>query len=127
MISLYIDKSASMNELGKNDSVEIVLKSIKEQFEDLKISYIVKEFTKIDLSTIGDKTILVSDGLFKAQEIKKGIAIAVGIDANINNLKQVSKKVFNVDEITKIDDYILYNFDFEILEENKKEDDEDEW
>ncbi len=123
-IDIYIDQSTSMIELGKNDSVEIVLKSLKEQFEDLKIPYIVKEFTKIDLSTIKDNTILVSDGLFKAQEIKKGIAIAVGIDANINNLKQVSKKVFEVDKITKVDDYILYNF--EISEENKKED-EDEW
>jgi len=121
MINICIDQSTSMNELGKKDSVDIVLKSLVESFEDLKISYKIHKFKKIDFSVINDNTILVSDGLFQAQEIKKGISLAIGIDADIDNLKQISKKVFEVDDITKIEDYILYNIDIE------REDDEDEW
>jgi len=122
MINIYVDESASMNELGKKDSVEVVLKSLVESFEELKIPCKIQNFKIIDFSLINDNTILISDGLIQAQEIKKGISIAIGIDADIDNLKQISKKVFEVDEITKIEDHILHNIDIEI-----QEDDEDEW
>ena len=121
MFNIYIDTSASMNELGKSDSVEIIVKSLKEQFNDLKISYNIEQFINLDLSSIDDDSILISDGLFETHNIQKGISVAVGIDANINNLKQVSKMVYTVDEITKLDDYILYHYDFDVEEED------DEW
>ncbi len=55
------------------------------------------------------------------------MAISIGIDADITNLKKISKKVFSSDNILAGLEYLL--FENNLLPSNitNEEDDEDEW
>ena len=120
MVTIYIDKSASMEELGKNDSSNIIVKSITDELLLNKIEFKIIEFEKIDFK-LDESSVVVSDGWFDIDEnfIPKGVGIGVGIDANMSNLKKITNKVFREDDIIKLIDYLLYI--------EYKESDEDEW
>ena len=125
MIKILVDTSFSMKELGKKDSIEMVLKSLIDELVLNGLKYKVLDFEgqeidfknfslnnkKLKFDLLDDNTILISDGLFEVKNLQKGISIAIGIDANFSNLKSLTKKVFNIDEILKVMDYVLYHFD----------------
>ena len=116
MIRIIVDTSTSMLELGKRDSLEIILKSIIDDFEAKNIEYkvidfennpiqfnnIVFENKNIDFDLIDENSILLSDGLFEVKEIKKGKALAIGIDSDIDNLSLLCKEVYEIDEIMEL-------------------------
>jgi hypothetical protein len=138
MIKVLVDTSFSMKELGKKDSIEMVLKSLIDEFEEYNLKYQILDFEgndldyksfkldnkKLNFDLLDDNTIIVSDGLFEVKDLKKGISVTIGIDANLLNLKKLTKKVFNIDEILEIIDYILFNF--ELMDKNLEENN-DEW
>jgi hypothetical protein len=138
MIKVLVDTSFSMKELGKKDSIEMVLKSLIDEFEEYNLKYQILDFEgndldyksfkldnkKLNFDLLDDNTIIVSDGLFEVKDLKKGISVSIGIDANLLNLKKLTKKVFNIDEILEIIDYILFNF--ELMDKNLEENN-DEW
>ena len=116
MIKIIVDTSTSMLELGKRDSLEIILKSIIDDFESKNIEYkiidfennsiqfndIVFETKNLNIDLIDENSILLSDGLFEVKEIKKGKALAIGIDSNIDNLSQLCEEVYDIDEIMEL-------------------------
>jgi len=116
MIKIIVDTSTSMLELGKRDSLEIILKSIIDDFEIKNIEYkiidfennsiqfndIVFETKNLNIDLIDENSILLSDGLFEVKEIKKGKALAIGIDSNIDNLSQLCEEVYDIDEIMEL-------------------------
>ena len=140
MIKILVDTSFSMKELGKKDSIEMVLKSLIDELDLNNLEYKILDFKgknidfknfslnnkQLNFDLLDNNTILISDGLFEVKNLQKGISIAIGIDANFSNLESLTKKVFNVDELLKVMDYILYNFN---ISENKINlmEDEDEW
>ena len=140
MIKILVDTSFSMKELGKKDSIEMILKSLIDELDFNNLEYKVLDFEgkdidfksfllnnkKLNFDLLDNNTILISDGLFEVKNLQKGISIAIGIDANFSNLKSLTKKVFNIDEILKVMDYVLYHFD---ISENRIDliEDEDEW
>jgi hypothetical protein len=138
MIKVLVDTSFSMKELGKKDSIEMVLKSLIDEFEEYNLKYQILDFEgndldyksfkldnkKLNFDLLDDNTIIVSDGLFEVKDLKKGISVSIGIDASLLNLKKLTKKVFNIDEILEIIDYILFNF--ELMDKNLEENN-DEW
>jgi hypothetical protein len=140
MIKILVDTSFSMKELGKKDSIEMVLKSLIDELNLNNLEYKILDFEgrdidfknfllnnkQLNFDLLDNNTILISDGLFEVKNLQKGISIAVGIDADFSNLENLTKKVFNIDEILKVMDYVLYHFD---ISENKSNltEDEDEW
>jgi len=140
MIKILVDTSFSMKELGKKDSIEMVLKSLIDELDLNNLEYKILDFEgknidfknfslnnkQLNFDLLDNNTILISDGLFEVKNLQKGISIAIGIDANFSNLESLTKKVFNVDELLKVMDYIFYNFN---ISENKINlmEDEDEW
>jgi len=140
MIKILVDTSFSMKELGKKDSIEMVLKSLIDELNLNNLEYKILDFEGKDINfknfslnnkqlnfdLLDNNTILVSDGLFEVKNLQKGISIAIGIDADFSNLENLTKKVFNIDEILKVMDYVLYHFDISESKINLTEDD-DEW
>ena len=140
MIKILVDTSFSMNELGKKDSIEMILKSLIDELDFNNLEYKVLDFEgknidfknfslnnkQLNFDLLDDNTILISDGLLEVKNLQKGISIAIGIDANFSNLKSLTKKVFNIDEILKVMDYVIYHFDISESKINLTED-KDEW
>ena len=138
MIKILVDTSFSMKELGKKDSIEMVLKSLIDELNLNNLEYKILDFEGKDINfknfslnnkqlnfdLLDNNTILVSDGLFEVKNLQKGISIAIGIDADFSNLENLTKKVFNIDEILKVMDYVLYHFDISESKINLTEDDE---
>jgi len=140
MIKILVDTSFSMNELGKKDSIEMVLKSLTDELNLNNLEYKILDFEgknidfknfslnnkQLNFDLLDNHTILISDGLFEVKNLQKGISVAIGIDANFSNLKNLTKKVFSIDEILKVMDYISYHFEISESKINLTED-EDEW
>jgi len=140
MIKILVDTSFSMNEVGKKDSIEMVLKSLIDELNLNNLEYKILDFEgkdidfrnfslnnkQLNFDLLDNNTILISDGLFEVKNLQKGISIAIGIDADFSNLENLTKKVFNIDEILKVMDYVLYHFDISESKINLMEDD-DEW
>jgi hypothetical protein len=138
MIKILVDTSFSMKELGKKDSIEMVLKSLIDELNLNNLEYKILDFEgknidfknfslnnkQLNFDLLDNNTILVSDGLFEVKNLQKGISIAIGIDADFSNLENLTKKVFNIDEILKVMDYVLYHFDISESKINLTEDDE---
>ena len=144
MISIYVDTTGSMTEMGKNSAVLYIAKSIQDycNFKSIRNSFYKLDGTLITnlpsmqfSNNIGinsieaiENSILISDGLFKYEEKKMfDIAISVGIDADLFNLKKISEKVFTNDDVLSALEYLLFHYNLldngsEILEE-----DDDEW
>jgi len=135
-MKIIIDTSTSMLELGKKDAVLYIVKSIQDylifhqhtyEVLDLEGSSIniqqldFKPNIKINTKIFDETSVLISDGLFYIEdEIKKGVSIKVGIDANELNLCKITGKVFDSDNIIKALETLYY------IEGNTKEHD-DEW
>ena len=136
-MKIIIDTSTSMLELGKKDSMIYIVKSIQDylDFNDYKYEVNDLEDNPVDsqqlnfapninfnLENIDEKTVLISDGLFPIEnEIKKGVSIKVGIDADEKNLNKISSKVFDSENIIEALELLLYSVDC------NKEVDDDEW
>jgi len=129
MVKILVDISYSMMELGKKDILEIVIKSIIDDFKRNNIDFKVIDFngneikfSKIDFrnvnfnsSIVSEDDIVLTDGFLKLEK-NQANAIAIGIDSDIEYLKKIFKNVFLVEEIFYLLD--LYKRD---------EEDEDEW
>ena len=112
MIKIIVDTSFSMLELGKKDILQIVIKSIIDDFKRKNIEFSVVDFEgkNVDFANISLKNIafnknivnendiVLTDGLLDLEKTKAN-AMAIGIDSNIDNLKENFKNVFMVDEI----------------------------
>lgn len=136
-MKIIIDTSTSMLELGKKDSMLYIVKSIQDylDFNDYKYEVYDLEGNAVDiqqldftanldfnLEKLDERTILVSDGLFQVEdEIKKGVSIKVGIDADEINLHKITNKVFDSENIIEALETLYY------FEGNTKEVDNDEW
>jgi len=145
MINIYIDTTGSMTEMGKNSAVLYIAKSIQDYcvFNSIETSFYKLDGTKIlDLPSMKysneiainfedciKNSIILSDGLFPFEnETIFDIAISIGIDADLNNLKIISKKVFTNDEVLSALEFLLFHntLQLDTIEESK-EDDDDEW
>lgn len=145
MINIYIDTTGSMTEMGKNSAVLYIAKSIQDYcaFNSIETSFYQLDGTKIlDLQSMKysneiainfenhiKNSILLSDGLFPLEnKTIFDIAISIGIDADLNNLKIISKKVFTNDEVISALEFLLFHntLQLDTIEESKEEDD-DEW
>ena len=144
MINIYIDTTGSMTEMGKNSAAIYIAKSIQDY---CNFKSIENYFYKLDGTSIKDlpsmpfsndirtnindakeNSILISDGLFKAEDKKIfDIAISVGIDADLLNLKKNSKKLFDNNNVLSALEYIIFHNN--LLESTSKESEEenDEW
>lgn len=144
MINVYIDTTGSMTEMGKNSAVLYIAKSIQD-YCDLKsiencfykldgtnikdlLSIQFSNDLKMNISYIVENSIVISDGLFDSENKKIfDIAISVGIDADLLNLKKISKKAFSSDDVLSALEYLIFHND--LLEDITKElkEDDDEW
>jgi hypothetical protein len=143
MINIFIDTSGSMSEMGKDSGTIYISKSIQDYCKQKSLETL---FYKLDGSIIDNLTslefndsfnehiisdlansILISDGLLELKnDFLFDISLTIGIDANINNLEKVSKRVFEPENIVQSIEYLIYQNN--ILENIVKiEDDEDEW
>lgn len=143
MINIYIDTTGSMTEMGKNSAVLYIAKSIQDYCDFKSIENC---FYKLDGTSIGnlpsmqfsnnirmnindfvENSILLSDGLFDSENKRIfDIAISVGIDADLLNLKKISKKLFGNDDILSALEYLIFHND--LLETTAKElEEDDEW
>ena len=143
MINIYIDTTGSMTEMGKNSAVLYIAKSIQDYCDFKSIENC---FYKLDGTSIGnlpsmqfsnnirmnindfvENSILLSDGLFDSENKRIfDIAISVGIDADLLNLKKISKKLFGNDDILSALEYLIFHND--LLETTTKElEEDDEW
>jgi len=112
LIKIIVDTSFSMLELGKKDILQIVIKSIIDDFKRKNIEFSVVDFEgkNVDFANISLKNIafnknivnendiVLTDGLLDLEKTQAN-AMAIGIDSNIDNLKENFKNVFMVDEI----------------------------
>ena len=147
MINIFIDTSGSMSEMGKDSGAIYVVKSIQDycEFHNVKTNlykfngYTVSDVTSIkfneniDIGVLKEfiksknlvGNILISDGLFNEEKLDDMVSISIGIDADIFNLKKVSSKVFEVENIIEAVEYLLF-----IHKEStsvQEEDDDDDW
>ena len=144
MINIYLDISGSMTEMGKDSALVYLAKSIEDycDFKSINTTIftldgnIIKDLKSIqysndielDINNIKLNTILLSDGLFHAEkENIFDIAISIGIDSDIINLKKISKKVFSSDNILAGLEYLLFVNNLLSSNITNEEDDEDEW
>ena len=144
MLNIYLDNSGSMFEMGKNSALVYVAKSIQDYCEFYSIDTIFYDLggnkiddlinikfdnNKINLTNISANSILVSDGLFDLDNKENifDISLAVGIDADISNLKKISKKYFYSDNILSALEYIIYKINLLENSTNIQEEEEDEW
>ena len=144
MINIYLDTSGSMSEMGKDSALVYLAKSIEDycSFKGINTNFftldgnIVKDLKSIqysndielDTNNIKLNSILLSDGLFhNEKENIFDMAISIGIDSDISNLKKISTKVFSNDNILAGVEYLLFANDLLPSNITNEEDDEDEW
>ena len=144
MINIYLDTSGSMFEMGKDSALVYLAKSIEDycSVKDINTIFftldgnIVKDLKSIqysndielDTNHIKSDSVLLSDGLFNTEkENIFDIAISIGIDSDISNLKKISIKVFSNDNILAGLEYLLFANDLLPSNITNEEDDEDEW
>ena len=145
MINIYIDTTGSMIEMGKNSAVLYIAKSIQDYcaFNSIETSFYQLDGTKIlDLESMKysndiainfkdciENSIILSDGLFPLEnKTIFDIAISIGIDADLDNLKIISKKVFTNDELLSALEFLLFHNTLQLdIIEDSKEEDNDEW
>jgi len=144
MINIYIDTTGSMTEMGKNSAVLYIAKSIEDycDFQSIENYFyklngnIIKdlpsmEFSndiKINISDTIENSILISDGLFKSEDEKVfDISILVGIDADLLNLKKISKKVFDNDNVLSALEYLIFHNNLLKKISKELEEENDEW
>lgn len=110
MFSVYIDNSGSMNEMDKIGVAKYVAYAINNATfyllngKEVNLESIVLENNKsFNIKADGIK-ILLSDGLFD-NEIFSGnekafdMALAIGLDADVESLKKVANKVYILDDV----------------------------
>jgi len=143
MINIYLDTSGSMTEMGKDSALVYLAKSIEDycdfksiqttvltldgnSIKNLKSIHYSNEI-KLDTNNIKLNSILLSDGLFHSE---KGnifdIAISIGIDSDISNLKKISTKLFSSDNVLTGLEYLLFTNNLLSSNITNEEDDEDE-
>ena len=142
MINIYLDTSGSMTEIGKDSALLYIAKSIEDyySFQSIESTFlklngeIIKNLTTIeysnninlDMQNIRANSILLSDGLFNIDKDDIfDIAISVGVDSNISNLKKVSSKLFLNDNILDALEYLM--FQNNLLNSSSNEEEDDEW
>ncbi len=136
MINIYVDTTGSMTEMGKNSAVIYIAKSIQDycDFKSIENHFYKLDGTSIknlpsmqfsndirmNINDAKENSILISDGLFDSEDKKIfDIAISVGIDADLLNLKKISKKLFDNDSVLFALEYLIFH--------NNLLEDEDEW
>ncbi|WP_163533315.1 hypothetical protein [Helicobacter suis] len=96
MITLIIDTSGSMLELGKEAGVLHLACTLKQACKSLGVDF--KVLPLKEASGEFKAGILLSDGLFK-KEISVCTAVGVGVDVNRTHLKEISQAYFEPEEI----------------------------
>lgn len=114
MLSVYIDNSGSMSEMGKLDVAKYIANCLNATFytlngekikdlQDLKI----ENTNEIRIHKEDNKKILISDGLLqKNTESSFDVALAVGLDSNVSALKKIAGRVYSINEILAFLSYI---------------------
>ena len=143
MINIYLDTTGSMTELGKDSALIYTAKSIQDycDFKKIQTIFYSLDGTKIEklnlisfsgkvvsfnADRIQSNSILISDGLFDISEHNIfDLSIALGVDADILRLQQISRKVYECDNVISAIEYMVFR-DSMVFSENI-EDDEDEW
>ena len=125
MINIYIDTTGSMTEMGKNSAVLYIAKSIQDycNFKSIENYFYKLDGTSIDnlpamqfsndmkmnIDDAIENSILISDGLFESEDKEIfDVTISVGIDADLFNLKKVSKKMFDNDNVLSALEYLIF-------------------
>ncbi|WP_276953298.1 hypothetical protein [Helicobacter rodentium] len=105
MFSVYIDNSGSMNEMDKISVVKYVAYAIPNATfyllngEQIKLDSItLNNDNNLCIEAEGRK-ILLSDGLFNCDEKIFDIALAIGLDADVESLKKVANKVYILNDV----------------------------
>lgn len=147
MINVFIDTSGSMSEMGKGSGAIYVVKSIQDYCEFNNVESNVYKFDgnivrdihsikfdeNININLLRDfiksknlvGNILVSDGLFDEEILDNTVSISIGVDADTYNLKKVSLKVFEPENIIEALEYLLFiNND---CNNTQEEDEDDDW
>ncbi len=141
MINIFIDTSGSMSEMGKDSGVIYIVKTILDYCENNGVS---TSLFKLDGSKIYDlfslkfneklqaitfekvsNTILISDGFIEVEDDFFDISIAIGIDFDEKNLKKISKRIFEPENIIQALEYKIFNHNLTNLSLEVK--DKDEW
>jgi len=131
MTKIIVDTSFSMLELGKKDILQMVIKSIIDDFKRKNIEFSIidfegknVDFTNISLkdtvfnkNIINENDIVLTDGLLELEKTQANV-MAIGVDSDIDNLKENFKNVFVIDEIFTL---------LSLYENNKKQIEDDEW
>jgi hypothetical protein len=144
MINIYVDTTGSMTEMGKDSAVLYIAKSIQDycdfkcienyfyKLDGTRIKYLPSmQFSndiRMNISNVIENSILISDGLFDSEDKETfDVAISVGIDADLLNLKRISKKMFDNDSVISALEYLIFHNN--LLETTLKESEEDnnEW
>ncbi|TEY02323.1 hypothetical protein [Campylobacter sp. US33a] len=115
MLNVYIDNSGSMYEMDKIEVAKYVAYAISNAtFYLLNGNQIRLDFIALDndnnlcIEAEGRK-ILLSDGLFNCDEKKFDIALAIGLDADIEALKKMADTVYTIDNIMSFLDSVNMN------------------
>ena len=144
MINIYIDTTGSMTEMGKNSAVLYIAKSIQDycDFKSIENCFYKLDGTSIknlpsmqfsnnirmNISDFVENSILLSDGLFDSENKRIfDIAISVGIDADLLNLKKISKKSFGNDDILSALEYLIFHNNLLETTTKELEEENDEW
>ena len=144
MINIYLDTSGSMSEMGKDSALIYLAKSIEDycDFKSIKTTVftlggnIIEDLSSIqysndialDTNSIKFSSILLIDVLFRSEkENIFDVAISIGIDSDIANLKKISTEVFSSDNILAGLEYLLFANNLLSSNVTNEEDDEDEW
>lgn len=131
MTKIIVDTSFSMLELGKKDILQMVIKSIIDDFKRKNIEFSIidfegknVDFTNISLkdtvfnkNIINENDIVLTDGLLGLEKTQANV-MAIGVDSDIDNLKENFKNVFVIDKIFTL---------LSLYENNKKQIEDDEW
>jgi len=131
MTKIIVDTSFSMLELGKKDILQMVIKSIIDDFKRKNIEFSIidfegknVDFTNISLkdtvfnkNIINENDIVLTDGLLELEKTQANV-MAIGVDSDIDNLKENFKNVFVIDKIFTL---------LSLYENNKKQIEDDEW
>ncbi|BCD45498.1 hypothetical protein [Helicobacter suis] len=96
VITLIIDTSGSMLELGKKAGVLHLVCTLKQACKSLGVDFKVMPLK--EARGTFKAGILLSDGLFK-EEISVCAAVGVGVDVDRTQLKKISQAYFEPEEI----------------------------
>ncbi|OCR13564.1 hypothetical protein [Helicobacter pullorum] len=105
MFNVYIDNSGSMGEMDKIEVAKYVAYAIPNATfyllngEQIKLDFITLNNDNNLCIEAEERKILLSDGLFNCDEKKFDIALAIGLDADINALKKMADVVYTTDNI----------------------------